>query len=84
MVGVHIFAACGGGSTPPTPTAPTAAGVSVQSGDLPRGMVRCDLSGDIDGFIQKERSADPNVGQTAANQWSQARTGKASAAYVAI
>lgn len=76
-------AACGGDSAP-APKRPTAAGVSVQPGDLPQGLVRCDVSGDIGSFIEKEGAGDAAVAQSAADEWAQARAGGATAAYVAI
>ncbi|HSS60531.1 MAG TPA: hypothetical protein VLK30_03625 [Candidatus Limnocylindrales bacterium] len=58
--------------------------MSVQPGDTPKGMVRCDLSGDISNFIAKERSTDPSTAKSASDQWSQAKKNGAVAEYVAI
>lgn len=56
----------------------------MQQGDLPRGMVRCDLSGDIKPFIQKERTSDQSAGDQASTQWTQLQKSGATDAYVAI
>lgn len=78
---VGLVAACGGSSGP---GGPTAASVAVQSGDVPKGMVKCDLSGDIQTFIHKEQSPDPGTSKTAANQWTDLQKSGATTAYVAI
>lgn len=75
-------AACGGTSN--GPTGPTAATVAVQSSDLPKGMVRCDISGEIQSFIQKEQSPDPATSKTLANEWSTAQKSGATAAYAMV
>ena len=46
---VALVSACGGTSN--APTGPTASTVAVQPSDVPKDMVRCDLSGDIQSFI---------------------------------
>ena len=79
---VALVAACGGGSN--ASTGPTASTVAVQSSDVPKGMVRCDLSGDIQSFITKEQGPDPSTSKSAANEWSQAQKDGATAAHVAI
>lgn len=75
-------AACGGSSA--SPSAPSASTVSVQSSDVPKGMVRCGISGDIQTFIQKEQSPDPSTSKSAADEWTQAQKNGATAAYAAI
>jgi hypothetical protein len=77
-----LVAACGGTSN--APTGPTAATVAVQPSDVPKTMVRCDLSGDIQNFIQKEQGPDPSTSKSAANEWSRAQKNGATAAYVVI
>src|SRR5579872_1319992 len=72
--------ACGG-STPTAPSGPTASTVAVQQSDLPAGMVRCDLSGDIDSFIQKEQSPDPATAKSMASEWDQAKKNGATAGH---
>jgi hypothetical protein len=79
---VVVATACGGTSN--APSGPTAATVAVQQSDVPKGMVRCDLSGDIQSFITKEQGPDPSTSKSAANQWSQAQKNGATAAYAAI
>ena len=79
---VAALVACGGNSN--GPTGPTAASVSVQSSDIPNGMVRCDISGNIQSFIQKEQSPDPSTSRSASNEWSQAQKNGAVAAEAAI
>lgn len=76
------LAACGGSSS--QPQGPTASSVSVQPSDLPGGMARCDLSGDINSFISKEQSPDPTTAQSAKSGWDDARKNGATAAYVAL
>lgn len=82
IVLVAALAACGGTSS--NPSVPTAATVTVQQSDVPRGMVRCDLSGDIQNFIHKEQSPDPSTSTATAKEWSQAQKNGAVAAQVAI
>lgn len=82
IVLVAGMAACGG--SPVGPSGPTASSVSVQSGDVPKGMVRCDLSGDIQSFIQKEQSSDPTTSKTAVDQWSALQKAGATSGYVTV
>lgn len=75
--------ACGG--APPSATSgPTASSVSVQPGDLPGGMTKCDLSGDIDSFLSKSKTKDPNTYQSTNSEWTAAKSAGATAAYVAF
>jgi len=78
-----MAAACGGGSSPGS-SGPTASSVAVQSGDLPGGMARCDLSGDIDSFLAKEKTQDPNTYSSSKTEWDDARKNGATAAYTAF
>ena len=78
-----LFAvACGGGTS--TPTGPTASSVSVQPKDLPKGMVKCDLTGDIDSFLNKEKTQDPTTYQSTKSEWDSAQKNGATAAYTAF
>jgi hypothetical protein len=77
------LAACGG-SPSSQPQGPTAAGVAVQPSDVPSGLTKCDLTGDINSFITKEQSPDPSTAQSAKTGWDDARKNGATAAYVAI
>jgi hypothetical protein len=82
ILAVAVVAACGGTSN--APTGPTAATVAVQQSFVPKGMVKCDISGAIQNFIQKEQGPDPSTSKSAANEWSQAQKNGATAAYAAI
>ncbi len=76
------FVACGG--SPAQPQGPTAASVSVQPSDLPTGLTKCDITGDIASFIDKEQSSDPATAQSTKASWDDARKNGATAAYVAF
>jgi len=56
----------------------------VQSSDLPAGMVKCDLSGDIDNFLAQEKSKDPNTYKSSSADWTALKNGGATAAYTAF
>src|SRR5207249_9467946 len=73
---------CGGSS--PLAQGPTPSSVAVQQTDLPSGMVKCDLTGDIDSFLSKEKTADPSTYQSTKTEWDDARSKGATSAYVAI
>lgn len=75
---------CGGSSSSTQAHAPTAASVSVQPSDVPSGLTKCDLTGDITSFINKEQSPDPATAQSAKSSWDDARKNGATAAYVAV
>jgi hypothetical protein len=47
-------------------------------------MVKCDLTGDIAGFIQKEQGPDPATAKSASDEWAQAQKNGATAAYAAV
>jgi hypothetical protein len=78
------IAACGG--TPPAQPAkgPTSANIAVQTGDLPSGMVKCDLSGDIEKYISAEQSTDPKTAKATKADWDEAQKNGATAAYVSL
>jgi hypothetical protein len=78
-----FVAACGGGSSS-GPSGPTVSSVAVQQGDLPSGMVRCPISGDIEEFIKAEQSPDPNTSKSIATYWQDAQKSGAKAAYAVI
>lgn len=82
LVLIGVVAACGGSSS--GPSGPTAASVAAQSGDVPSGMVKCSLSGDIQTFIHNEASPDPSTSKSASNQWTDLQKSGATSAYVAI
>ena len=75
-------AACGGST--PAAQSPTAASVAVQPGDVPAGMVKCDVSGDINSFLDQEKTADPSTYQSTKAEWEDAKSKGATAAYVAV
>ena len=80
-VAILFLSACG---SSPHATAPTASSVSVQSGDAPSGMVKCDLTGSIDTFLTKEKTQDPNTYDSTSTEWSDAKKNGATAAFVAF
>jgi hypothetical protein len=82
LLGVLCVAACGGSSN--GTQGPTVASVSVQQADLPSGMVRCSLSGNIEDFIKAEQSPDPNTSKSVSGYWQDAQKNGAKAAYAAI
>jgi hypothetical protein len=78
-----VVVACGG-SPSTTITGPTAASVAVQKADLPTGMQRCDLSGDIDSFLNTSKTKDPNTYTSVKSEWDAAQKAGATAAYAAF
>ena len=81
LLPVLLIAPCGPSNGP---SGSTVENVAVQPGDLPAGMAKCDLTGRIDSFIQKERTPDPQAANTMAADWQEARRNGASAAYAAL
>jgi hypothetical protein len=73
--------ACGGSSTA---GGSNLADVAVQTRDMPAGMVRCDLSGDIASFTAKEKAADQVTYATVKSDWDAAQKNGAAAAYIAL
>ncbi|TMD14054.1 MAG: hypothetical protein E6I27_04220 [Chloroflexi bacterium] len=82
LLAVLMLAACGGAS--PTSQGPTVSRVAVQKGDLPAGMVKCDLTGDIANFIKSEQTPDPNTAQSMTKEWDAAKSKGAKGGYAAI
>ena len=82
LIGALCVVACGGSST--GPSRPTVSSVAVQQSDLPSGIVKCDLSGDINSFIQKEQTPDPTTSKTMAKDWEDAKKNGATAAYAGL
>ncbi len=58
--------------------------MAVQPGDLPHGMVKCDLTGDINSFITKEQSQDPQTSRSVTTYWADLKKAGATAAYAAV
>jgi hypothetical protein len=54
-------------------TAATASSVAVQSSDLPSGLHRCDLSGNINDYLKKIQTKDPTTYTTIKVQWAAAQ-----------
>src|SRR5450756_2215784 len=79
---VMVFAC--GGTPSATSSGPTASSVSVQPGDVPTDMHKCDLSGDIDSFLNKSKTKDPNTYTSTNSEWSAAKQQGATAAYAAF
>lgn len=78
---VLMVAACGPIAAPGTP-AVTASSVAVQPGDMPAGMHRCDMSGDINSYLKKIQTTDPSTYATIKAQWDAAQKDGATAAQV--
>jgi hypothetical protein len=81
--GLLLVAACGGGSAA-QPQGPTVSSVSAQPGDVPSGLVKCDLSGDIETVVAKEATPDPSTSQSFQKYWQEAKTKGAKAGYLAF
>ena len=79
---VVVFAC--GGTPSATSSGPTASSVSVQPGDVPTDMHKCDLSGDIDSFLNKSKTKDPNTYTSTKSEWDAAQKQGATAAYAAF
>jgi hypothetical protein len=83
LAAVVMLIACGGSSSI-LPSGPTAASISVQPADLPSGMKKCDLSGDIDSFLSKSKAKDPATYNTTKAEWDSAKSKGATGAYTAF
>lgn len=79
LIALLTIAACAGS---PASHAATASTVSVQSGDLPKGMQRCDLSGDINAYLDHIKTTDPATYTSTKTQWDAAQKSGATAAQV--
>jgi len=73
-----IVAACGGSNV----TGVGPADVAVQSGDLPKNMVKCDGSGDMDTFLNSTKTKDPTTYQSTKAEWDAAKSHGATRAVV--
>jgi hypothetical protein len=82
LIASLAIASCGGSSS--VSQGPTPSSVAVQKGDLPAGMVKCDLTGDIDSFLSQEKTADPSTYQATKKEWDDAKSKGATAAYTAF
>lgn len=79
-----LFSACGATSGGQAAQGPTAASVAVQPADLPSGMHKCDISGDINSFLDKSKTKDPSTYTSTKSEWDAAQKAGASAAYAAF
>jgi hypothetical protein len=78
VLAILIVAACGSsGSSGVGP-----ADVAVQSADLPKGLQRCDGSGDIDSFLNTAKTKDPATYKSTKAEWDSAKTHGATKAQV--
>jgi hypothetical protein len=79
-----VAGACGpiGGGTG-TPAA-SASNVAVKLSDLPSGMHRCDLSGDMNSYLKKIQTSDPATYSSTKTHWEAAQKGGATAADVEL
>jgi len=75
------LAACGGSAAS---QGATVSSVSVQQGDLPSGMVKCDLTGDIASFIKSEQGPDPTTAESMKTEWDAAKSRGAKDGYAAV
>jgi len=82
LLAVLLVAACS--SQPGTATAPTAASVAVQPGDLPNTMHRCSISGDINTYIESLKTKDPATYTSTKNEWTDAQSKGATATQVSF
>ena len=71
----------GGGSGTP---AASASSVALKLADLPSGMHRCDISGDINSYLQKIQTSDPTTYSSTKAHWDAAQKGGATAADVEL
>jgi hypothetical protein len=84
LVVLIMLVACGGNPPGAAPSGPTAASIAVQPGDLPSDMHKCDLSGDIDSFLSKSKTKDPNTYNSTKAEWDSAKQKGATAAHTAF
>jgi len=78
VLGVLIVAACGSsgsGSIGPTD-------VAVHSSDLPKGLVKCDGSGDMDSFLSSIKTKDAATYSSTKKEWDDAKAHGATTAVV--
>jgi hypothetical protein len=77
LAALLMVAACGGS---PTPEGSSVSAISVQPGDLPGGMQRCALSGDINTFLNNIKTKEPAIYTNIKAQWEAAQSKGATAA----
>jgi len=74
-----VMTACGGSGV-----AATAAQAALQSNDVPNGMKRCDLSGDMDSFLKAVQTTDQVSYRINKEDWDASKTDGAVAAQVVL
>jgi hypothetical protein len=79
LVALIVLAGC---ASPLTTSVATASSVSVQPGDLPSGMQRCNFAGDINSYLKSLQTSDPTTYTSTKNQWDAAQKNGATAAQV--
>jgi hypothetical protein len=82
LAALVAVAACGGSSQ--GAQGANLSSMAIQPADLPAGMVRCDLSGDIASFLDREKSADPATYDTVKSDWDAVRANGATGAYAGL
>ena len=75
-----LVAACG--TSNPLSGAVTPADIAVQQSDLPKNLVKCDGSGDMDTFLNTVKTKDPTTYQSTKAEWDAAKSHGATAAQV--
>lgn len=75
---MFVVVACGGSNV----TGVGPADVAAQSSDLPKNMIKCDGSGDIDTFLNAMKTKDPTTYQSTKDEWDSAKTHGATSAVV--
>ena len=78
VVAVALVTACG--SSTVAPTGP--ADVAVGSSDVPKTLVRCDGSGDINAFLDSIKTKDPSTYDKTSTEWTDAKNHGATSAQV--
>lgn len=71
LAALFMVGACGGSSTVALVVTPSS--IAVRSSDLPNGMTKCDLSGDIATFLNKIKAKDPTSYDTTKKEWDDAQ-----------
>jgi hypothetical protein len=79
LVAFFLVVACGSSSVA---AGPSAASVALQSSDLPSGMHKCDVSGDIQTFLNNIKSKDASTYSSTKAEWDSAQKAGATAAQV--
>jgi hypothetical protein len=78
LAAIAVLAGCNS----PGPAAIGPSDVAVQSSDVPKGVQRCDGSGDIDSFLNTIKAKDPTSYQSTKDEWDKAKADGATAAVV--